>query len=245
MTTERSTALRQILSANEEIRTANQQSMMLWGAVLVNLLIITIIAFIRNEGLLIGFGIIGSLIALAGLGFRLYIHYKQKQSDPRQLVNRLQTQLERASAVYHLSSTLSSTLDYETTLDNAQEAGHLALYPKYKALNLISAALLFRHSDGKLHVATARNLNPQDYQVAVSAKNGILAKALEAHEPVIGGCQSLGSSRACHRWRWFQGPGITTLCRLSKCKIVAGNPITPGIRELWCPGIWRGAGQRL
>ncbi len=109
--------------------------------------------------------------------------FEQYATETRQL----QDATERANAVYRLSTTLSSTLNYEKLLEAVQNLGLLALRRPDPKIRLVSVAFLYRNDDHRLHVANSRRLTLADEKKTLDGNAGIVAKALNKGEPVFGG----------------------------------------------------------
>jgi signal transduction histidine kinase len=160
--------------------------LMLWAGALIASCALSIIGWETFDSSLRTIGLLSVFIAAAGLLSQAYFAWKMRRSGVQKAFEGLRNELRRARAVYRMSNTLSSSLNYAKALEEAQQVGQLALFPRYRDLPLISAVLLFRHTDNYLHVATARQLTRQDLKVKVSARSGILAKVLESHKPIFG-----------------------------------------------------------
>ncbi len=91
---------------------------------------------------------------------------------------------ERTRAIYELSTTISSNLDYDKILSASLDAGQMALRGG-DGQSIVSAVLLFRAYDNALHVAGARRLTRSDETVVVPGKSGIVAEALRDSTPVF------------------------------------------------------------
>ncbi len=143
-----------------------------------------------GNGLTVVIALIGAVISLGGLVWgatrsRLSAQAAQQMEIETQ---RLRNAQQRARAIYELSSTLSSTLDYHRVLEAALEIGALGLRElgASETARLISAILLFRKDDNMMHVAAARRLTRVDEKVRLQGRDGILGEALKNAEPVIG-----------------------------------------------------------
>ncbi|MFP4323275.1 MAG: histidine kinase, partial [Anaerolineales bacterium] len=93
---------------------------------------------------------------------------------------------ERERAFYDMTSTLSSTLDYQKVLDAVQNVGELVTRHQSQGAEIISAALLFQGGKQSLQVASARGLTRQDMTVEPAGRAGVLGIALRQTEPVFG-----------------------------------------------------------
>ncbi|MCI0713053.1 MAG: GAF domain-containing sensor histidine kinase [Chloroflexi bacterium] len=180
------TRFRSVLKTTQnQIHSISYQVLAALGIAVLLFIIIAYIGF-TDKAMIIGlFAMLGLVVTGIGSGLLVRFLFNYRQSGGREAFTRLQKELERANAVYKFSSKIGGTLDYNSTLNEALEVGQLALN-KQTATNLIGAAMLFRQEDNLLHVATARLLNRQDLTVSSPAREGILANALESHEPVFG-----------------------------------------------------------
>lgn len=114
---------------------------------------------------------------------------KEQQEDVHRLATTMASELasmrERTRAIYEMSTTLSSTLNYEKILEATMTAGRFALR-ELEAQRTVSAVMLFRAQDNALQVATARGMSRSDFGKSVPGKEGILAQALSQATPTIG-----------------------------------------------------------
>lgn len=128
-----------------------------------------------------------ALTAIAA-SFALYKHVGAQQKRIAELAKgetaTLQHMRVRTRAIYDLSTTISSTLNYDQILAAALEAGHLALRPGNNH-SLTSAVLLYRE-DGLLHVAAARRLTRNDENVLLRGTDGVIGQALKEAVPIFG-----------------------------------------------------------
>ena len=143
-----------------------------------------------GNGLIVMVALIGAVLSVGGLTWgatrsRLSAQAAQQMEIETQ---RLRNAQQRAKAIYELSSTLSSTLDYHRVLEASLEIGALGLRELGASDNarLISTILLFRKDDNMMHVAAARRLTRVDEKVRLQGRDGILGEALKNAEPVIG-----------------------------------------------------------
>ncbi|NDJ61418.1 MAG: GAF domain-containing sensor histidine kinase [Chloroflexi bacterium] len=91
---------------------------------------------------------------------------------------------KRARAIYSLSSTMGSTLNYEKVLEAALHAGQLGLATSERDAARLSAAVLLFEPDGSaLHVVQGRQLTRNDHQVVIPGRQGVVAEALRDAVP--------------------------------------------------------------
>lgn len=181
------TRIRSALKTSQErLQSTLYQVLLVLAVVLLIFVVLVFTGLSQNSLFVTLFAIIG--LAVAGFGAWQLGQYilMYRRTGQREIMASLQRDLSRADTVYRFASGVGNTLDYSRTLNEALEIGQLALHSR-SATNLIAAALLFRQSDNRLHVATARLLNRHDYSVTCAAREGILAQALESTEPLYGG----------------------------------------------------------
>lgn len=132
----------------------------------------------------------GLLTAAAAFGLARKVTSLQAQVNKAERARRadFRATQERSRSLYELSFLMGNTLKYERILDAALEAGRLALRSAEDIENrsMPSAVLLFQADDNLLHVVSSRRLTRSDDSVTLPGKEGLLGKALQAAEPVIG-----------------------------------------------------------
>ncbi len=132
------------------------------------------------------------LAALFGLWSRRLIESlrrsRQEMLEAQQ--RRQQVENERLRAIYDLTSTLTTTLNYQRVLDTALDLSLTALRSQSEDSEsvaddrLVSAALLF-NAEEVLEVGSARRLAPADLRITLPAAEGALARALEDDQPIL------------------------------------------------------------
>ncbi|MBI5928300.1 MAG: GAF domain-containing sensor histidine kinase [Chloroflexi bacterium] len=162
----------------------------LWIVTGVGFGILLMLGLSNGNGLIAAIAGLGIILSLGGLFWgaqksRLSVQAAQQLEVE---THRLKNAQQRAKAIYELSTTLSSTLDYHRVLEAALEIGALGLRELGASDNarLISTILLFRKDDNLMHVAAARRLTRVDEKVRIQGRDGILGEALKKAEPVIG-----------------------------------------------------------
>jgi len=100
---------------------------------------------------------------------------------------RLRMANDRLSAVYDLTSTLMSTLNYQRVIDSALDISLAALNPgpDTQASNrLVCAVLLFSKED-ILEVGSARRFTPADMHAVLAGREGIIAQSIDEDKPIL------------------------------------------------------------
>lgn len=158
----------------------------LWGVVAC---IFIIVGIFGGNTWSLAAAVVGALASVVGYLFeeRLRVYLETRREAHDQEVKQLQTTTQRSRAVYDLASRLGSTLDYQNILEAAQDVGVLALREPDAETRLVSAALLFRHSDNRLWIASSRRLTLADEKKPLAGQKGMIGRALTDGEPVFGG----------------------------------------------------------
>ncbi|MGQ9832437.1 MAG: histidine kinase [Candidatus Villigracilaceae bacterium] len=132
----------------------------------------------------------GNALLAAGAGYLSHRlmnrlrHDRQIWLETEERKRRVET--ERLRAIYDLTSTLISTLDYRRVLDSALDLAATALKtdPDLEMdERLVGAVLLF--SGSELHVGSARRFTAADMRVTLPATEGLLARTIESSEPML------------------------------------------------------------
>jgi signal transduction histidine kinase len=105
--------------------------------------------------------------------------------ERQQVALSLRATRERERAFYEITTTLSSTLDYQKVLDAVQDIGEVILREHGNGARMVSAALLFQEGRRDLQVASARGLTRSDMVVSVPGEQGMMGLALKQAEPVF------------------------------------------------------------
>jgi signal transduction histidine kinase len=127
-------------------------------------------------------GIFGSLCTRF---VRMNLRNAQVQQDIRQ--NKMRVGSERLRAIYSLTSTLLTTLNYQRVLESLLDLSLSALNTDIEAAaddRLICAVLLFSKEE-TLTVGSARRLTPADMRVVLHGRAGAVAQAIEQDKPVL------------------------------------------------------------
>jgi signal transduction histidine kinase len=131
-------------------------------------------------GVLAVIGALGLERKVSGLQSRVTQTERARRADYRA------TQ-ERSRSLYELAFLMGSTLKYDKILDAALEAGRLALRSTDTSdKGLVAAVMLFQADDNLLHVVSSRRLTRADDGVTLPGKDGLVGRALQEAEPVIG-----------------------------------------------------------
>lgn len=126
----------------------------------------------------VGLGLLGSKLVAA-----LRQIYHQQVSTRRQGEERAAIlERERMQAFFALTSTLSTTLNYENVLNEVLNLGGQVVGEE-QGDKLVSAILLFEGDS--LVVKQSRGMTTADQRVILPGADGILQKAIDAPEPVI------------------------------------------------------------
>lgn len=135
------------------------------------------------------FSVLGIVISAGGffLGRQLSSEAERMLTSQELESRQIQESERRIRAIYNLSTTLSSTLNYTKVLEEVQNIGILALRNPALEQDLISAVFLFRSENDMLQVATSRRLTQRDTTKSIPGKEGLLGKALQGGEPIFGG----------------------------------------------------------
>lgn len=123
----------------------------------------------------------------------------------------------RISAMYELSYTMGSTLDYEKVLEAALEAGRAGLRVSGAGSNeqIAAGVLLFHTDDNALHVTSSRRFTRGDMLRVIDGKNGIVGEALREAIPVFGSNP-------------HQDPELQYFVAFSECKSAVCVPLRAG-----------------
>jgi signal transduction histidine kinase len=184
----------EMLLLSQQVRLkGNRRNRVLWlGAALMFSGIIVVDQLSVSESLkssIILVAALGIIISAGGffLGRQLSSEAENMLRGQALEARQLQESERRIRAIYNLSTTLSSTLNYTKVLEEVQNIGVLALQKPGLESELISAVFLFRSENDMLQVATSRRLTQRDTTKSVPGKEGLLGRALQGGEPVFGG----------------------------------------------------------
>jgi signal transduction histidine kinase len=128
----------------------------------------------------LGLGFISRLVVGAARGFY------QKQVSQRKTAEEIAISQERdqIQAFYALTSTLSTTLNYQRVLDTVLDLGAKVMDDNSQPGNqFVSAVLLFEGEE--LHIGSSRRLGPADQRVILPGHNGVLADAIQSSDPLV------------------------------------------------------------
>lgn len=110
---------------------------------------------------------------------------RQVQLDAQR--EKLRVENERMRAIYNLTSTLTSTLNYERVLDSVLDLSLSAVNtdPETAADDrLVGVVMLYSKNDA-LEVASARRLTPADKRATLRGQAGAIGRAIEEDKPVL------------------------------------------------------------
>jgi signal transduction histidine kinase len=141
--------------------------------------------FIMGGSVLFTFLIAGVFGYLSSQLVRTIRMGRRAQQEVQQRKTRVES--ERLRAIYHLTSTLTATLNYQRVLESVLDLSLSALNSDSSAMaddRLVCAVLLFS-KDEILEVGSARRLTPADMRVVLPAREGVAAKAIEQGEPIL------------------------------------------------------------
>jgi signal transduction histidine kinase len=138
-----------------------------------------------SAGLLIASNLLaGIILGLLGgwLMHNLRTTYQKQMHQRKDIEQRVQLkERERIQALYNMSETLSTTLNYKMVLDNALDLSTNALgITDGSESPILSAVLLFK--ENTLTVGAGRHLTPHDLMLTFPAEQGILQAALKSGE---------------------------------------------------------------
>jgi len=124
----------------------------------------------------------------AAYSTRLYrVLRKNYQARPEAQAQKRRIEQDRIRTIYRLTSTLTSTLNYQRVLESVLDLSLSAVNPDPEIPiddRLISAVLLFS-KDGSLEIVSDRGLTPADKRISLPGKSGALGQAIEEDQPVL------------------------------------------------------------
>jgi signal transduction histidine kinase len=98
---------------------------------------------------------------------------------------RLRVENERLRAVYLLTSTLMSTLNYQRVLDSTLDISQAALNPDSPPDDHLVCAVLLFTKDGALEVGSARRFTPTDQRAVLTGREGLIAQSIDEDKPLL------------------------------------------------------------
>ncbi|MCS7010126.1 MAG: GAF domain-containing sensor histidine kinase [Anaerolineales bacterium] len=135
---------------------------------------------------LVFLGLFGALFNAVASGLYRFLQARyQAQISQQREKRRLEN--ERLRAIYRLTATLTSTLNYQRVLESILDMSLSVVTddPEREADDrLVSAVMLFSAS-GDLETVSARRLTPADRRVVLPGKEGALGQAIETDKPVL------------------------------------------------------------
>jgi signal transduction histidine kinase len=107
------------------------------------------------------------------------------QQDDEQ--RRLRVENERLRAVYSLTSTLMTTLNYQRVIDSALDISLAAMNPgpDQPPDDLLVCAVLLFSKEEILEVGSARRFTPADMRAVLAGREGIIARSIEEDKPLL------------------------------------------------------------
>jgi signal transduction histidine kinase len=171
------------------------------------------------------------MIAIVGLaclaigGFLGYYQQRLTKKEPGEKSSRGkgkwgswivgQSDRDRLNAIYTMTSTLSSTLNYQRVLDNALDLSTTALAdPNHPADHVVSAVLLFQ--DDELFVGSARRFTRPDMRAKLPGNSGLIGRTIHQVYPIV--VQSLADD-----------PELARIIALRACNSAYCFPLRAGI----------------
>jgi signal transduction histidine kinase len=127
-------------------------------------------------------------ILFAFVSTRLYQILRQNyQAHLEAQAQKRRIEQDRIRAIYHLTSTLASTLNYQRVLDSVLDLSLTAVNTDPDSVadeRLISVVMLFSKT-GNLEIASARRLTPADKRVVLPGQKGAIGQVIESDQPLI------------------------------------------------------------
>jgi signal transduction histidine kinase len=107
------------------------------------------------------------------------------QQDDEQ--RRLRVENERLRAVYSLTSTLMTTLNYQRVIDSALDISLAAMNPgpDQPPDDLLVCAVLLFSKEEILEVGSARRFTPADMRAVLAGREGIIARSIDEDKPLL------------------------------------------------------------
>jgi signal transduction histidine kinase len=136
----------------------------------LNLIILPSVVFL-GVGLVLGF-------IAQQVGFRLR-HSRDLEIVIEEEAERIER--DRIKALYNITSTMTSSLNYQRVLDMALDLTSNALAEPKHGTELVSAFCLYEGDT--MSIGSARRFTPQDYKVTLDGKEGVIATVLDSGEP--------------------------------------------------------------
>jgi signal transduction histidine kinase len=170
-----------------------------WRGILITvpLMIVVQVAFTANQSnafssLVFPIGS-ASLLVLLGILFgflstrlvQTLRRIRQVQLDAQR--EKLRIENERMRAIYNLTSTLTSTLNYQRVLDSVLDLSLSAVNtdPDSAAEDRLVAVVMLYSKNDVLEVASARRLTPADKRATLLGQSGAVGRSLEKDKPVL------------------------------------------------------------
>jgi signal transduction histidine kinase len=135
-----------------------------------------------------GINLIGGL----GLGLLgLFVVKSARNTYQRQIQERakvehtvIRQEHDHIQALYSLTATMSTTLNYQRVLDTALDLGAKVIDDNPESANqIVSAVLLFEEDE--LKIGSSRRMSPADQRVTLPGHNGVLSQAIQSAEPQV------------------------------------------------------------
>jgi signal transduction histidine kinase len=159
---------------------------------------------------------VGLVFGLLGKGaIHSLRRIRLKNQDTQQRERRFES--ERLQAIYNLTSTLVSNLNYQRVLESVLDISLSALSADPETLldnQMISAVLLFSKGE-TLEVASSRGLSSAETRIVLPCQKGVLLKAVEEGEPILFG-------------KIAEDPELSQMVTLHNCDQVYCYPLRSG-----------------
>jgi len=139
------------------------------------------------------------------------------QKTEEKVLGDLQATRERVKALYEMTSTLSTTLNYQRVLDTMLDIGMGLGGATQEGARSVGIVLLYQQEGGErwLGVEAARNLGGRDKYCRLAGQAGAIEQALSSAEPVI--VERVGDD-----------PELRQFSSLQRCRSVVCIPLRAG-----------------
>ncbi len=175
----------------------------------------------RPGFIILGISTLFTLIVAGGFGYisvqlvQTIRRSRQAQQEAQQ--KKLSMENRRLRAIYSLTSTLLSTLNYQRVLESLLDLSLSALNTEPEAAaddRLVCAVLLFSKSE-TLEVGSARRLTTADMRVVLHGTEGVIAQAIEQNKPIL-------------FYEIQDDPELTRFIAFQRCKEIYCFPLRSG-----------------
>lgn len=138
---------------------------------------------------------------------------KRWEKETAEKMSQITEMSKRATAVFHMANTLSSTLDFQKVLDAALNIGQTLRKNPHQ--RMVSMMLLFDTNKETLYVAGSRGLKHTDDHRTVYGREGVIARVLKEAMPIFGKDPA-------------KDPELSTFSSLAGIRAVLGIPLRVG-----------------